>query len=236
MHTKYKNVNPQYLVSYPYYARSGQDKYLDQNIFKGKTNGVYVDIGAYDGVKSSNTLFFEESRGWTGICVEPLPNAFRNLEKNRKCICVNKCASDCNKTSKFMHVNPSICPPSPREKGRTSNYEKMSGLIDYYSPEHLEIINNIINTYGGSKNILECECVDINKILEILKKPKIDLLSIDTEGSELNILKHINFLKYNINVIVVEVLYSKSEILEYMNNIGYKKIEEVGYDWIFKKD
>ena len=34
---------------------------LNENIFKGKKNGIYVNLGAYDGVESSNTLFFEES-------------------------------------------------------------------------------------------------------------------------------------------------------------------------------
>lgn len=235
IYIKYKNVNPQYLSFYPYYARSGQDKYLNENIFKNKKGGIYVDIGAYDGVESSNTLFFEESCNWNGICVEPLIDAFEKLKENRNCICINKCAASYNGTSKFMHVSPSICPPSPREKGRTSNYEKMSGLIDYYTSEHLEIINKIINTYGGTKDIFKCECMDINDILQTLNSKQIDLLSIDTEGSELGILKHIDFSKYQVNVIIVEVLYNKSEFLTFMNSVGYSKIKEVGYDWIFKK-
>lgn len=81
--------------------------------------------------------------------------------------------ADHSGTSKFMHVNPSIRPPSPREKGRTSNYEKMSGLIDYYTSEHLEIINKIIGTYGRTKDIFEHECMDINDILEILNTKKL---------------------------------------------------------------
>ena len=232
---KFNNVNPQYLEFYPYYARSGQDKYLDQNIFKGKRKGIYVDVGAYDGVESSNTLFFEQSREWYGICIEPLDDAFKKLKENRNCICINKCAAGFNGISKFMHVKPDVCPPSPTDKKRTSNYEKMSGLIDYYTSEHLEIIDNIINKYGGEKNISESECMDINQILQILETSNIDLLSIDTEGSELSILKHVNFLDYNIDVIVVEALYNKNEILKLMNDNDYKKITEIGYDWIFKK-
>lgn len=232
---KFRDVDPQYLSFYPYYARSGQDKYLNENIFKGKKNGIYVDLGAYDGVESSNTLFFEESLGWSGICVEPLSDVFKKLQKNRDCICINKCAADFNGTLKFMHVNPDICPPSPREKGRTSNYEKMSGLVKYYSSEHIKIIDNIINKYGGTKNIFECECIDINNIFKLLNSSKIDLLSMDTEGSELSILKHIDFSLYCIDIIVIEVLYSQSDILDYMDSINYMKIAEVGYDWIFKK-
>lgn len=233
---KNKNVDPQYLSFYPYYARSGQDKYLNEKIFLNMKNGIYVDLGAYDGIESSNTLFFEETLEWKGICVEPLPEAFEKLKDNRNCICINKCAAYYNGESKFMHVNPAVCPPSHSEKGRTSNYEKMSGLVDYYSEDHIKIIDNIIDQYGGEKNTFSVECMDINDILSILNTNKIDLLSVDTEGSELSILKHIDFSKFNIDVIVVEVLYHNNELLDYMRGVGYHKLEEVGYDWIFKKN
>ena len=56
---KYSDIEEQYLMKVPYYARSGQDKYLNEEIFKEKRKGVFIDLGAYDGVESSNTLFFE---------------------------------------------------------------------------------------------------------------------------------------------------------------------------------
>jgi FkbM family methyltransferase len=233
---KDKNVSSQYLSFYPYYARHGQDKFLNENIFKNKKNGIFVDIGAYDGIESSNTLFFEESLNWTGVCVEPLSDAFKKLQKNRNCIFLNKCVADINGKSEFMHVNPDVCPPSTKEKNRTANYEKMSGLVKFYDENHIKLIDNIIDKYGGSKNTFIVECVDVNKVLELTNSLDIDLLSIDTEGSELCILKHIDFFKFNIDVIVIEVLYDAEEILKFMESQNYKKKEKIGYDWIFKKD
>ena len=51
------DVEKQYLENYPYYGRFCQDKFVNDHFFHNKKNGVFVDIGAYDGVESSNTLF-----------------------------------------------------------------------------------------------------------------------------------------------------------------------------------
>ena len=59
-----------------FFSQLGQDRYLLENFFRGKRGGVFVDIGAYDGQTFSNTLFFERSMAWTGLCIEPLPSAF----------------------------------------------------------------------------------------------------------------------------------------------------------------
>ncbi len=56
-----------------YFSQSGQDWYLDQLLFKERRGGVFVDVGGYDGVTGSNTLFFEVFRGWTGLLIEPVP-------------------------------------------------------------------------------------------------------------------------------------------------------------------
>lgn len=234
---KYPDVEIQYLINAPYYARSGQDKYLNEEIFKGKLNGVFVDLGAYDGVESSNTLFFEENLGWTGICIEPLPKIYPKLLKNRKTTCINVCASNRDELAQFMHVNPAIRPESTREKGRTSNYEKLSGLIKFYTESENKIIDNVIKQCGGEKKILDVACININTILNILPTRKIDLLSLDTEGSELSILKAIDYEKFFINTIVVEVINGDNGLTDFMEKKGYIKNKEIGYDWIFvRKD
>jgi hypothetical protein len=63
------------------YSQSGQDDWV-LSIIKHK--GYFVDMGAYDGVKYSNTLRLEEA-GWEGLCIEPNPENFELLWGNRKC-------------------------------------------------------------------------------------------------------------------------------------------------------
>ena len=66
------------------YSQYGQDILLNNLI--NKQNGFFIDIGAHDGICFSNSYLFETELEWNGICIEPLPNIFKKLEKNRKCI------------------------------------------------------------------------------------------------------------------------------------------------------
>ena len=42
-----------------FHSQFGQDKFLDEKVFKGKTGGFFVEVGAHDGVFLSNTFFFD---------------------------------------------------------------------------------------------------------------------------------------------------------------------------------
>ena len=111
-----------------YYAQFDQDKILNEGLFRNKKNGVFVDIGAYDGICGSNTYFFEKHLNWTGMCIEPSPDAFEKLEKNRQSKCIRGCAWNKNEKKKFNNI-----------KGFT---DQLSGLIDCYSTEHQ---NRVVN-------------------------------------------------------------------------------------------
>lgn len=228
-----RDVDPQYLSLYPYYGRHSQDKYLHEEIFGNVKGNTFVDIGAYDGVESNNTLFFEETLGWNGICVEPLPNIFPKLISNRKSICLNKCALDRHGKAVFQHVIPDRKKGPPAE-GRRSNIEKLSGLVEFYSNDHREMMNKMILKEGGISESIEVECIPINDILSQLPS-RINLLSIDTEGSEFHILQSIDFSRFEIDVIVVEMLFPHAAFSRFMKEHRYDFIKTVGYDWIYKK-
>jgi hypothetical protein len=70
-----------------FHSQVGQDQFLLENFFRGRRGGVFVDIGARDGERFSNSLFFERSMGWTGLCVEPQSSAYAKLKASRKAIC-----------------------------------------------------------------------------------------------------------------------------------------------------
>src|SRR5262249_56743026 len=58
------------------FSQLGQDIFVYNTFFRERrTKGYFVDIGAYDGVTFSNSLFFERHLGWQGVCIEPLPSA-----------------------------------------------------------------------------------------------------------------------------------------------------------------
>ncbi|ELT90566.1 hypothetical protein CAPTEDRAFT_209618 [Capitella teleta] len=71
------------------------DKY-----FKAKNDGFFVEAGALDGERSSNTIWFEKRFGWTGFLVEMDPSYYLQLRgKNRRCYTCNACISPSNYSS-----------------------------------------------------------------------------------------------------------------------------------------
>ena len=54
----------------PSQSQWGEEKWLLEHFFAEKRNGVYVELGAVDGVRFSNTLALHTCRDWTGVLVE----------------------------------------------------------------------------------------------------------------------------------------------------------------------
>lgn len=206
-----------------YNGQYKQDKYLD-HLFKKKSNGVFIDIGAHDGVTFSNSLFFEKKRNWKGICVEPIPEIFKKLDEARNCIKINGCISDKKGIEKFLRI-----------KGEFVDTEMLSGLVDNYDPRHLERIDREIKQYGGSKEEIDVKCFNINDLLAEHKLNHVDFFTIDTEGNEMSILKTIDFEGFDIDVLLVENNYQTEEMNQFMKSKRYKRIKKIGHDEVFRK-
>lgn len=203
-----------------YYSQKGQDKFVNEVIFKNKKNGFFVEIGANDGISFSNTYYFEKNLNWSGICVEPYPDLFTKLKKNRNCYLENCCISDAVGIKNFLKCTGYIT-------------EMYSGLLDKYDERHLQRIDKEIAEYGGSKEILAVSTNRLDDILEKYKISTIDLISIDTEGGEFDILKSINFSKYKINVIIIENNFNEDSMRKFLVEKGFKLLKRLGKDDIF---
>jgi len=114
-----------------FHSQVGQDRFIFERFFSDRNCGRFLDIGAHDGVRFSNTLFFEEELGWEGICIEPLPDVFGRLSANRKAICLNCCIADYEGTGDFLDVTG------------TGDVRMLSGLIDAYDPRHMAMIGGV---------------------------------------------------------------------------------------------
>ncbi len=205
----------------PYYSQIGQDKYLNEQLFHNKKHGVFVDIGAHDGISYSNSYYFEKKLGWKGICVEPHPDRYKELVKNRKAACVQACIANANGKARFCKI--------------TGPLEMLSGLIDEYDPRHLIRIDQDLSTHGGSKQIISVDVFTLKFVLDKYKIKKIDFMSVDTEGSEFPILQSIDLNKIYIGVIVVENNYQDNKVKNYLLSKGYELIKKIEYDDVYKK-
>jgi len=203
-----------------FYSQYKQDEWLYNNFFKNKKNGVFLEIGADDGVDKSNTLFFEQYLEWQGICIEPSPKRFELLKNNRKCICENYALSDTITEVNFLDI-------SGWGKG-------LSGIIENYDHRHkLRIAEEIKNPMNKGKEIIKVNTELLSNLLDKHSITKIDFCTIDTEGSEYNILKTIDFNKYQIDIILVENNYGDNRVNSLLVDNGYEKICKISIDDVY---
>tara|TARA_B100000945_G_C20398665_1_gene606147 strand:+ start:105 stop:830 length:726 start_codon:yes stop_codon:yes gene_type:complete len=204
------------IIDLGFFSQEGQDKFLNKIFNKNK--GYYVDIGASDGIKISNSYFFEKL-GWDGIAIEANPKQFKNLISNRKCKCLNICIGKKANKKIFLQID-----------GPAKNY---SGLLDNYNYQHLRKAHLGVYNRGGKINYLEISVLNLNDVVE---NNIIDILFIDTEGSEFDILKSIDFNKLKIKSICVENFYKDFRIFELLKKNDYHLIAKTTHDEIYKKN
>jgi len=204
-----------------YNSQYYQDEFIDRYILSKKTNGVFIDIGAHDGIDLSNTYFFEKNRSYKGICIEPNPAVYKKLVQNRKCITVNAAIADVNGKLNYLQI---------------SGYaEMLSGIVDFYDPRHLERIECDLKQHGGTKDIIEIESCKLDSLIAKHNFSAIDYCSIDVEGAELNIIKSIDFSKVNIYCFSIENNYEDILISQHMVKNGYTHIGRLAGDDIYIK-
>jgi len=203
------------------YSQHGQDLYVYETFFKNSAaKGCFVEVGAYDGVTLSNTLFFERHLGWSGLCIEPLPSAFEKLRMSRTAICVNCAVSDTDGVADFVDVD-------------VPKYGKMySGLRDEYDPRQVEFMES----YALDAKLLQVPTRQLADILDENGIGAIDYMSIDTEGNEWKILRSIDLKARDIRVLSVENNFQDRAIPDYLAGFGYKRVKVfAGFDDLYAK-
>lgn len=203
------------------YSQSGQDAFVVE-YFNNKRNGVFIDIGANNGISFSNTYYLEKDLEWKGICFEPIPFTFNKLQENRNCVCINAgVVGDDSLKKEFTYIEDTAY--------------MLSGITEDYHPKHIERIKNTAEKLDRKIIKIKLPCVKLNKILEEHKIYDIDYLSIDTEGNELKIIESINFDKYNIRLMTIENNYRDENQTNVIMSKGYNLLGLIGADEVFEK-
>ena len=200
-----------------FYGQHGEDAYI-ATLFPQLNNGICIEVGAYDGITISNTLHFEQ-KGWRSLCIEPIPLSFEKCKNIRK-ECYQCCIAEDDMEDKeftIFHLNDNLC--------AISSLEPDERLIE----SHQHLISQV------SKCMVKVR--SLNSLLEELNFPKnIDFISIDTENTELSVLKGINFSVYNIKLLVIENNYDEPFCEDYLKQFGYKKIHRIAVNDFFMKE
>ncbi len=196
------------------YAQFNQDKNV-LNFYRYKKGGFFLDVGAYNGVDMSNTYLLEKEHNWKGICFEPLREAYEKLRDARSVICVDKAVF--HETGKKM---------------RFSACNVLSGLTE------------CIDKYPWVKDSesYEVETIRLEDAIrehEAIVPHFIDYMSLDTEGTEFDILQSFDFNNYRIGYLTIEhnfVEPKRTNIRKYLLSKGYVYVRQnnVDDDYIHK--
>jgi FkbM family methyltransferase len=213
-----ENLKIDKINKHMYYSQFKQDQFVNENFFKNKKDGFFVDIGAHNGITFSNSLFFEKL-GWQGICVEPNPEIYKTLIANRNCQCFELAVSDKIGFSSFFQI--------------TSDIDMLSGLTEEFTEQAINRIRSEMHKDPKAFNNIRVKTDIFENIVN--KTTKIDFLSLDTEGNELKILKTIDFNKYDIQVISVENNKFDNTFQQFFYNTPYNIVARLGCDEIYKK-
>jgi FkbM family methyltransferase len=149
-----------------------------------RRDGYFVEFGAGDGVHLSNTVLLETEMGWTGLLAEPNPRFVEQVRANRRCLVSDKCVfSQSGRTLDFVAT----------ETG------EFSFLADFEpSDSHRERRAKVAMR-------VEVQTITLNDLLIEAEAPRrIDYMSVDTEGSELEILSAFDFDRWDVRAISVE--------------------------------
>jgi hypothetical protein len=200
------------------YSYHGQDLFV-LDVLDGQSGGFFLDSGASNGVRGSNTKLLESSLGWTGICIEPNAEMFAELVRNRTCLCLNCCLYDKDGPVEFL------------EAARV-----YGGIIDEYHTRHLDYARRMARSFVGPGDQVSGtpkEARTIRSVLLECRAPSvIDYWSLDTEGSELAILQSFPFDEFAFRVLTVEHNYlpSREQIRVLLQSRGYRRIRSLGID------
>lgn len=197
-------------------SQLGQDLWVLEKT-NYKRGGFFVEFGATDGVLLSNSWLLEKEFGWQGICAEPNPKFFKELKQNRNCIVSNQyIGRETGKDVEFILADA---------------YGGSSEFAD--ADDHKEKRK----AYADAGNIITFTSISLDDFLMKHHAPRnIDYMSIDTEGSEYELLSSFPFHKWNIRLLTIEHNYSpkREKILNLLNKNGYVRTEHDWDDWYEK--
>lgn len=205
------------------YSQAGEDILIELASKMLKINQpTYIDIGANDPKTKNNTYLFYK-KGSSGVCIEPNPFIFNKIRQIRpRDICLNVGIGN-------------------EAKKEASYFMLTSGALNTFSEEDA---NDHVRSgnYGNQKieKILKIPLENINDIISKYLGDQVDILSLDTEGFDLQILKSLNIDKYRPKIICAETskyvnneIEKNEDIISYVTSKNYKIFADTFINTIF---
>jgi FkbM family methyltransferase len=190
-----------------YYAQEGEDIILSRLMDKEK--GFFIDIGAHHPFRFSNTYLFYK-KGWRGINFDPLPGSKRlfNLVRRRD-----------------INIQCGVA----KESGMLTYYCFNEPALNTFDKEEAKFKNDLPDYF--IQETIDIPVEPLWKILDGLSlPPRIDFMSVDVEGMEMDVLMSNNWDRYRPEFLVVEQLrldvqgVMKTDVYRFLQSVDYKLV------------
>jgi len=206
-------VQPEYRL---YYSQNGEDSLLWE-LFKDKPEpGYFVEVGALDGMRFSNTYSFEQA-GWTGICIEAHPDYIELLRRNRP-------------NSKIVHAAV-----ADFDREHINFYANSRGSLSTLNADLEEEFRGYGEYFTGWE-VKQVPVRTLDTILSLHAAPAgFDILSIDVEGGEVAVLQGLNLDKFSPRVIIAEVINTsiEMEVDNILTTAGYHRARKLSNNVLY---
>lgn len=178
--------------------------------------GLFVEVGANDGIKQSNTLYLEHRLGWRGILIEPIPELYDQCSRNRPLARVFHSACSDPETAARGYIPMTEC-------GLMSIVDGTLGG----SAREMEWIHTGESLQDIKSRKLKVPCRTLSSILDECGATVIDFLSIDVEGHELSLLRGLDLSRHRPRFILVETIHTDRFALESLLGRSYRLVAQL---------
>jgi len=204
----------------PKYGQFGEEEIIE-NYFGNNYIGGCIDIGATTGIDNSNSKYFED-KGWYSLCIEPNPNFYNQL-KNNRLNTVNCAIAEYTGDAVFNIVN-------------MGDYTGHEDAISALKIDKQLLKKHLKAGYKPTITPIIVQTMTLNDCIEkYYKYDTIDFISIDTEGTELDVLIGFSIEKWKPRLMIIENNFSSDTIENYLKIYGYKKIYRLGINDFYAK-
>ncbi len=206
-----------WFLSLPRYSQIYQDNWVMQ-MLRFKTGGFFAEIGGHDGVENSNTLLLERMLGWHGMIVEANPRWHKVICQNRSAIAYNNAAfSESGGKLRFVDAGA------------------IGGLVDFIHDDDIHAGKRNAAIEDGK--VIEVYGRTVGEMLASASAPEVvDYMSVDTEGSEAEILSGVDFDTCRFALLTVEhggIEQSRKDVWKVLETKGYIRHRVWFEDWFW---